>query len=118
MKKTFWVEELLKLNPGVYHTIKNVILSVFRTQFLSFIIINKHVQVCNSNCNKYNFSLSTPPGTKIRLKGTVPLVCGFMLLEPRHVEVLGGKVETLILKWETHKVSVIYISKCRIIIVN
>ncbi|CAB4026144.1 Hypothetical predicted protein, partial [Paramuricea clavata] len=48
-------------------------------------------------------SLSTPPGTKIRLKGTVPLFCGFMLLEPRHVEVLGGKVEKLILKWETHK---------------
>lgn len=55
------------------------------------------------------FSLSTPPGAKIRLKGTVPLLCGFMLLEPQHVEVLGGKVEKLILKWETHKVGVLYV---------
>lgn len=52
-------------------------------------------------------SLSTPPGTKVCLKGTVPLVSGFLLLEPRHVEVLGGKVEKLVLKWETQKVSIL-----------
>ncbi|XP_028406082.1 tudor domain-containing protein 3-like isoform X3 [Dendronephthya gigantea] len=48
-------------------------------------------------------SLSIPPGTKIRLKGTVFLISGFMLLEPRNVDVLGGKVEKLVVKWETNK---------------
>ena len=57
----------------------------------------------------YDFaSLSTLPGTKIRLKGTVPLISGFMLLEHRNVDVLGGEVEKLVVKWETNKASVIH----------
>lgn len=52
------------------------------------------------------FSLSTLPGTKIRLKGVIPLICGFMLLESCHVDILGGRVEHLVLKWEANKVTV------------
>ncbi|XP_046853877.1 tudor domain-containing protein 3-like [Xenia sp. Carnegie-2017] len=48
-------------------------------------------------------SLSTLPGTKIRLKGVIPLICGFMLLESCHVDILGGRVEHLVLKWEANK---------------
>ena len=50
------------------------------------------------------YSLSTPPGTKVRLKGTIPMFIGFILLEPGRVEKLGGKVEKLLTKWETNRV--------------
>ena len=49
-------------------------------------------------------SPATPPGTKIRLKGTVCVVNGFLLLTKSGVEVLGGQVESLLKKWSLNKV--------------
>lgn len=48
-------------------------------------------------------SLNTPPGTKIRLKpgqSSILVKSGFAHLGPKHLEVLGGKVEALVEKWE------------------
>lgn len=48
-------------------------------------------------------SLSTPPGTKVRLKPSARKIVfknGFALIESKHLELLGGKVEPLIEKWE------------------
>lgn len=48
-----------------------------------------------------SLSSKIPPGTKIRLQPGQRIQCksGFLLLEPAHVEVLGGKVEALVEKW-------------------
>lgn len=48
----------------------------------------------------FQISMSTPPGTKVRLRGSLVLRSGFLLLEPQHLEVLGGRVEALVDKWE------------------
>ncbi|XP_077866957.1 tudor domain-containing protein 3-like [Saccoglossus kowalevskii] len=45
-------------------------------------------------------SLSTPPGTKIKLTGTISLQNGFLLLDTENTTVLGGIVEKLVTKWE------------------
>ncbi|XP_071560999.1 tudor domain-containing protein 3 isoform X2 [Temnothorax nylanderi] len=50
-------------------------------------------------------SLNTPPGTKILIKsGTLPVSHGLFLLTPAHlIYVLGGKVASLVEKWELNK---------------
>ncbi|XP_071641761.1 tudor domain-containing protein 3 isoform X1 [Temnothorax longispinosus] len=50
-------------------------------------------------------SLNTPPGTKILIKsGTLPVSHGLFLLTPVHlIYVLGGKVASLVEKWELNK---------------
>ncbi|CAL8134426.1 unnamed protein product [Orchesella dallaii] len=49
-------------------------------------------------------SVKTPPGTKLRLTQTVPVVQGKLLILTRaNSEVLGGKVANLIEKWEVQK---------------
>ncbi|XGW05756.1 hypothetical protein V3C99_016259 [Haemonchus contortus] len=41
----------------------------------------------------------TPPGTKLLITGTAPVENGFVILAPRNVMVIGGRVEKLIEKW-------------------
>ncbi|XP_024892042.1 tudor domain-containing protein 3-like isoform X1 [Temnothorax curvispinosus] len=50
-------------------------------------------------------SLNTPPGTKILIKsGTLPVSHGLFLLTPVHlIYILGGKVASLVEKWELNK---------------
>ena len=49
--------------------------------------------------------MSTPPGTKVRLIGTMVVQNSFILLKKTSVEVLGGTVEHLIKKWNMQKAS-------------
>ncbi|KAI5101389.1 tudor domain-containing protein 3 isoform X1 [Silurus meridionalis] len=48
-------------------------------------------------------SLNTPPGTKLKLLGTVPVKNGFLLLDDCKIAVLGGEVDHLIEKWELQR---------------
>jgi len=51
-----------------------------------------------------NISLETPPGTKVLLhKKQVTIDKGLLLLNENSIEVLGGKVESLIVEWEANK---------------
>ena len=50
-------------------------------------------------------SLSTPPGTKVRLTGTITVQESFLLLDANNTKVLGGEVEKLKEKWELNKVT-------------
>ncbi|KAK2584759.1 hypothetical protein KPH14_007085 [Odynerus spinipes] len=52
-----------------------------------------------------SISLNTPPGTKVLLKsGTIPMSHGIILLRPSHIsQLLGGRVSSLIEKWELNK---------------
>ncbi|GCB76408.1 hypothetical protein scyTo_0015481, partial [Scyliorhinus torazame] len=63
----------------------------------------------NVNCIGIEFShlskisLNTPPGTKVRLFGTVKIKNGFLLLNDANIFVLGGEVDQLIEKWELQR---------------
>ncbi|XP_067842535.1 tudor domain-containing protein 3 isoform X1 [Heptranchias perlo] len=63
----------------------------------------------NVNCIGIEFShlskisLNTPPGTKVRLFGTVKIRNGFLLLNDANIFVLGGEVDHLIEKWELQR---------------
>ncbi|XP_053311404.1 tudor domain-containing protein 3 [Spea bombifrons] len=48
-------------------------------------------------------SLNTPPGTKIKLLGTVEVKNGCLLLDDTNTVTLGGEVEHLIEKWELQR---------------
>ncbi|XP_048887438.1 tudor domain-containing protein 3 [Brienomyrus brachyistius] len=48
-------------------------------------------------------SLNTPPGTKVKLLGSVTLKNGFLLLDDSKVAVLGGEVDHMIQKWELQR---------------
>uniref|UniRef100_A0A8C6ECA2 Tudor domain-containing protein 3 n=1 Tax=Moschus moschiferus TaxID=68415 RepID=A0A8C6ECA2_MOSMO len=48
-------------------------------------------------------SLNTPPGTKVKLSGSVDIKNGFLLLSDSNTTVLGGEVEHLIEKWELQR---------------
>ncbi|KAM9321237.1 tudor domain-containing protein 3 [Gastrophryne carolinensis] len=48
-------------------------------------------------------SLNTPPGTKIKLLGTVEVKNGCLLLDDANTVMLGGEVEPLIEKWELQR---------------
>ncbi|TNM90952.1 hypothetical protein fugu_003241 [Takifugu bimaculatus] len=48
-------------------------------------------------------SLNTPPGTKIKLLGTVQVKNGFVLLDDSNISVLGGEVEHMVEKWELQR---------------
>ncbi|XP_051882059.1 tudor domain-containing protein 3 isoform X2 [Pristis pectinata] len=48
-------------------------------------------------------SLNTPPGTKVRLFGTIKIRNGFLLLHDTNVLVLGGDVDQLIEKWKLQR---------------
>lgn len=51
------------------------------------------------------FSLNTPPGTKVKLLGTVQVKNGFVLLDDSNISVLGGEVDHMVEKWELQRVS-------------
>ncbi|EDO30197.1 predicted protein, partial [Nematostella vectensis] len=48
-------------------------------------------------------SLSTPPGTKICLVGSVPVQNSVLMLDSTNLKVLGGEVEKLVTKWKLQK---------------
>ncbi|XP_066562775.1 tudor domain-containing protein 3 isoform X2 [Amia ocellicauda] len=48
-------------------------------------------------------SLNTPPGTKVKLLGTVLVKNGFLLLDDSKIVVLGGEVDHMIEKWELQR---------------
>lgn len=51
-----------------------------------------------------NITLDTPPGTKVYFKcEKISLFHGFMLLKPKDIQVIGGKVPQLIEKWELNR---------------
>ncbi|KAG7263127.1 hypothetical protein CRUP_016917 [Coryphaenoides rupestris] len=47
--------------------------------------------------------MDTPPGTKVKLLGTVPVKNGFLLLEDSKICVLGGEVQFMVEKWELQR---------------
>ena len=51
------------------------------------------------------YSPVTSPGTKVKIRGSVSIINGFMLLKKSSLEVMGGSVETLLKKWNPSKVS-------------
>ncbi|XP_078258879.1 tudor domain-containing protein 3 isoform X3 [Rhinoraja longicauda] len=48
-------------------------------------------------------NLNTPPGTKVKLLGTIKIRNGFLLLHDINILVLGGDVEQLIEKWKLQR---------------
>lgn len=55
-------------------------------------------------------SLNTPPGTKVKLLGTVQVKNGLLLLDDSKISVLGGVVEHMVEKWELQRVRVDFIT--------
>lgn len=49
-------------------------------------------------------SLNTPPGTKVKLLGTIQVKNGFVLLDDSNISVLGGEVDHMVEKWEIQRV--------------
>ncbi|OZC05218.1 iron-sulfur cluster assembly accessory protein [Onchocerca flexuosa] len=47
----------------------------------------------------------TPPGTKVRLIGKIPIENGMLLINETNCQVLGGNVEKMVEKWNLEKVS-------------
>lgn len=54
-------------------------------------------------------SLNTPPGTKVKLLGTLQVKNGFVLLDDSNISVLGGEVDHMVEKWEIQRVRVYFI---------
>ncbi|KAJ0056402.1 hypothetical protein NL108_006911 [Boleophthalmus pectinirostris] len=48
-------------------------------------------------------SLNTPPGTKVKLLGTVQIKNGLLLLDDSKICVLGGEVDHMVEKWELQR---------------
>ncbi|XP_047437425.1 tudor domain-containing protein 3 [Mugil cephalus] len=44
-------------------------------------------------------SLNTPPGTKVKLLGTVQVKNGFLILDDAKISVLGGEVDHMVERW-------------------
>lgn len=64
-----------------------------------------------ASCHKYFrivlsffFSLNTPPGTKVKLLGTIQVKNGILLLDDSKISVLGGEVDHMVEKWELQRV--------------
>lgn len=51
-------------------------------------------------------SLNTPPGTKVKLLGTVQVKNGFLILDDSKISVLGGEVDHMVERWELQRVRV------------
>lgn len=58
------------------------------------------------------FSAQTPPGTKLRLVGKIPMENGMLLINETNCQVLGGNVPKMIEKWNMEKVSLIFYVAC------
>ncbi|XP_014902371.1 tudor domain-containing protein 3-like [Poecilia latipinna] len=48
-------------------------------------------------------SLNTPPGTKVKLVGSIQVKNGILLLEDSNIHVLGGEVDHMVEKWELQR---------------
>ncbi|XP_061565833.1 tudor domain-containing protein 3 isoform X2 [Cololabis saira] len=48
-------------------------------------------------------SLNTPPGTKVKLLGTLQVKNGLLLLDDSKISVLGGEVDHMVEKWELQR---------------
>ncbi|XP_038556832.1 tudor domain-containing protein 3 isoform X2 [Micropterus salmoides] len=48
-------------------------------------------------------SLNTPPGTKVKLLGTIQVKNGILLLDDSKISVLGGEVDHMVEKWELQR---------------
>nr|XP_046246913.1 tudor domain-containing protein 3 [Scatophagus argus] len=48
-------------------------------------------------------SINTPPGTKVKLLGTVQVKNGLLLLDDSKIFVLGGEVDHMVEKWELQR---------------
>uniref|UniRef100_A0A674BKQ9 Tudor domain-containing protein 3-like n=1 Tax=Salmo trutta TaxID=8032 RepID=A0A674BKQ9_SALTR len=48
-------------------------------------------------------SLDTPPGTKVKILGTVQVKNGILLLDDSKISVLGGEVDHMMEKWELQR---------------
>ncbi|XP_068178251.1 tudor domain-containing protein 3 isoform X2 [Antennarius striatus] len=48
-------------------------------------------------------SINTPPGTKVKLLGTVQVKNGLLLLDDSKISVLGGEVDPMVEKWELQR---------------
>ncbi|XP_041790113.1 tudor domain-containing protein 3 isoform X2 [Chelmon rostratus] len=48
-------------------------------------------------------SLNTPPGTKVKLLGTIQVKNGLLLLDDSKISVLGGEVDHMVEKWELQR---------------
>uniref|UniRef100_A0A3Q2CM90 Tudor domain containing 3 n=1 Tax=Cyprinodon variegatus TaxID=28743 RepID=A0A3Q2CM90_CYPVA len=48
-------------------------------------------------------SLNTPPGTKVKLVGTIQVKNGILLLDDSNIHVLGGEVDHMVEKWELQR---------------
>ncbi|XP_019740184.1 tudor domain-containing protein 3 [Hippocampus comes] len=59
--------------------------------------------LCTNVSFCFLFSLNTPPGTKIKLLGTVLVRNGFLLLDDSNISILGGEVEHMVEKWELQR---------------
>lgn len=65
----------------------------------------RFVSITGCCCFFYISSLNTPPGTKVKLLGTVEIKNGLLLLDDSKISVLGGVVEHMVEKWELQRVS-------------
>lgn len=68
---------------------------------------NKHVVEWHITFTIFTISLATPPGTKIRLIGTVKVWNGLILLDAKNLHFLGGEVPDLIEDWKVQQVKTI-----------
>lgn len=63
----------------------------------------------HTNCVGLEFShlskisLNTPPGTKIKLLGTIQVKNGLLLLDDSKISNLGGEVDHMVEKWELQR---------------
>uniref|UniRef100_A0A1A8EZ42 Tudor domain-containing protein 3 n=2 Tax=Nothobranchius korthausae TaxID=1143690 RepID=A0A1A8EZ42_9TELE len=48
-------------------------------------------------------SLNTPPGTKVKLLGTIQVKNGLLLLDDSNICILGGEVDHMVEKWELQR---------------
>ncbi|WKY09094.1 hypothetical protein Q1695_001892 [Nippostrongylus brasiliensis] len=48
-------------------------------------------------------TVDTPPGTKVLISGTLPVEGGFIMLAPQNITIIGGRVESLIEKWNVER---------------
>lgn len=57
--------------------------------------------------SRFPCSMNTPPGTKLKLLGRVPVNHGFLLLDRHNCKVMGGHVDKLFDAWDLKKVLLI-----------
>lgn len=64
------------------------------------------------------FSLNTPPGTKVKLLGTVQVKNGLLLLDESKISVLGGEVDHMVEKWELQRVRVDFLMMAQLLLLK